>query len=356
MKKLPLILALQFFSFLATAQIKKTDFTFSVEPLFGLKNGIVDEYVYLKNCSYSDDKLSELNWDIKNELYGGIKLNGSFKNIFLETSFTAAIPKSSGITKDSDWKNVSAEGYSDWQFKTNYSETDNYIDYDIGTKVKAGYEFKLLQDKKIKLSLKPFAEFQYENFQFTTKDGTAWYGNTKISNLLWYRYNDSEHNSIFKFSSLSKYNGKTISYQRQNLIFWLGSDFKIELPENFTVLAGFKVSPYIYSESVDTHYLNDPYGRTSYSSYYLDVTPGYFSVFGASLGVEYALTKKQSFILGAEGFYMKTLRGNDYSTVRQTKPNWKEWKDIAKKQKSYVDGGAAQRYINITFAYKYKFL
>ncbi len=350
MKKLPLILTLLFFNFLATAQVKKTDFSFSVEPLFGLKNGIVDEYVFYKNSSYSDDKLSELNWDIKNEVYGGIKLNGSFKNIFLETSFTAAVPKSSGITKDSDWFNVDRANCEDYQYKTNYSETDNYIDYDIGAKVKAGYEFKVLQDKKVKLSLKPFAEFQYENFQFTTKDGTAWYGNYMTG--YYAAWNDEENNNVFKFSSLAKYNGKSISYQRQNLIIWLGSDFKVELPKNFAVLAGFKISPYMYSESLDSHYLNDTYGTRT--TYYLDVTPGFFSIFDANLAVEYALTKKQSIILGAEGFYMKTVRGDDYSILSKTKPTIKNWKDV--KRSALVDGGAAQKYINITFAYKYKFL
>lgn len=334
MKKLPLILTLQFFSFLAAAQIKKTDFSFSVEPLFGLKNGTVDEYVFLKESSYSSDKLSELNWDIKDELYGGIKLNGSFKNIFLETSFTAAIPQTSGITKDSDWLNASRKNTENYQYKTNYSEHDNYIDYDIGAKVKAGYEFKLFQDKKVKLSLKPFAEFQYENFQFTCKDGTCWYGDWLGS--YYARWNDWDNQR----SDSGDQSGDVLTYQRQNLIIWLGSDFKVDLPKNFTVLAGFKVSPYLYSESIDSHYLTD--------TYYLDVTPGYFSVFDANLGVEYALTKKQSFILGAEGFYMKTLRGNDYINSK------KKWSKDDKS--SLVDGGAAQRYINITFAYKYRFL
>ncbi len=338
MKKLPLILTLLFFSFLATAQVKKTDFSFSVEPLFGLKNGIVDEYVFYKNSSYSDDKLSELNWDIKNEVYGGIKLNGSFKNIFLETSFTAAVPKSSGITKDSDWQNVTHANCEAYQYKTNYSESDNYIDYDIGTKVKAGYEFKVLQDKKVKLSLKPFAEFQYENFQFTSKDGTKWYGIETTD--YWYSYKDTNNRIVAKFSDDASYNGKSLSYQRQNLIIWLGSDFKIELPKNFAVLTGFKVSPYMYSESIDSHYLRD--------KYFLDVTPGFFSIFDANLAVEYALTKKQSIILGAEGFYMKTVRGDDYVNSK------KKWSKDSKEKT--VDGGAAQKYINITFAYKYKFL
>ncbi len=334
MKKLPFILALELFSFLAAAQIKKTDFSFSVEPLFGLKNGVVDEYVFLKESSYSSDKLSELNWDIKNELYGGIKLNGSFKNVFLETSFTAAIPQSSGITKDSDWLNASRKNTENYQYKTNYSEHDNYIDYDIGAKVKAGYEFKLLQDKKVKLSLKPFAEFQYENFQFTCKDGTCWYG--AYLGSYYARWNDWDNQR----SDAGDKSGKVMAYQRQNLILCLGSDFKIELPKNFAVLAGFKVSPYLYSESIDSHYLSD--------TYYLDVTPGYFSVFDANLGVEYALTKKQSFVLTAEGFYMKTLRGNDYINSK------KKWSKDDKSDEA--DGGAAQRYINITFAYKIQIL
>ena len=255
------------------------------------------------------------------------------------------IPKSSGITKDSDWVNIRIPNYSDWQFKTNYSESDNYIDFDIGAKVKAGYSFKLLQDKKIKLALKPFAEFQYENFQFTTTDGTGWYGKAKESigkYDLCYSCDDTNNRKVFTLSSLPNYDEKSISYQRQNLIIWLGGDIEVSLPKNFTVFTGFKFSPYLYSESIDSHYLT--------STCYLDVTPGFFSAFDCNLGVEYAFTKRQSITLGAEGFYMKTLRGDDY----ENDEGKKKWSKDGKS--SLADGGAAQRYINITLSYKYKFL
>lgn len=316
------------------ADVRKEDFSFSIEPLFGLKNGVVDEFVYKLDCAYDDNKWSELNWDIKNELYGGLKLNGEFRNIFLETSFTAGIPKSSGITKDSDWRNIECTNAEDYQYKTNYSEHDNYFDYDIGAKVKAGYSFKLLQDKKVKLALKPFAEFQYENFQFTCKDGTCWYG--AYSNGHFARWNDWDNQA----DNSGDKSGDVMSYQRQNLIIWLGGDIEVALPKNFTVFTGFKFSPYLYSESIDSHYLT--------STYYLDITPGYFGAFDCNLGVEYAFTKRQSITLGAEGFYMRELEGDDYIN------NTKKWYRNGKAKDA--DGGSAQRYINITLSYKYKFL
>lgn len=49
------------------------DFHFSLEPKIGMKRGQINEFVFLKNSFYDDDKLSELNWEIKNEFF--IELN-----------------------------------------------------------------------------------------------------------------------------------------------------------------------------------------------------------------------------------------------------------------------------------------
>ena len=217
-KVLPLVLVIHFFSIFAsvyaTAEIKKTDFSLSVEPLIGIKNGQVNEYVFLKESNYDCDKLSELNWEIKNEFYSGLKLNGGYKNVFLEAGFTAGFPMECGTMKDSDWLNnnsASVTKTSGHDYKTHYSESDNYIDYDISASLKTGYSFKLPELKKISTKISPFFEFEYQLFKFTAKNGTAWYGNE--TDGYYAAWNDEENRSIKYFS------GDVISYKRQNFIF-----------------------------------------------------------------------------------------------------------------------------------------
>ena len=277
-KVLPLVLAILFFSIFAsvyaTAEIKKTDFSLSVEPLIGIKNGQVNEYVFLKEPIYDCDKLSELNWEIKNEFYSGLKLNGSYKNVFLEAGFTAGFPLKCGTMKDSDWLNndpTQVTETSGHDYKTNYSESHNYIDYDISASLKTGYSFKLPELKKISTKISPFFEFEYQLFKFTAKNGTGWYGNK--TDGYYAAWNDEENRSIKYFS------GDVISYKRQNFIFWLGGSIAFNLPKDFSVGAGFKFSPFVYSESIDCHHLR--------GLYFLDIVSDFCSLFNYNFNSEF---------------------------------------------------------------------
>lgn len=333
MRKFPLFLLLFSVCFSLFAA-KAGDFSLEVEPLFGFKSGQIDEFVFLKSSDYEDDKLSELNWEINHEYYAGIKLNGGFKDFFAETSFCAGIPSKVGGMNDSDWLNVRIAGAEDYQYKTNYSESDNYLKYDFSYDLKLGYIFHLPAVKSLKTSIKPFLGFQYKNIKFDGKNGTAWYGADKGG--YYAKWNDTENQSVSLFS------GKVISYERQSSIFWLGADSEFDFLEDFSFFAGFKVSPYLYSESIDEHHLKD--------SGYLDVTPGFFAAFDFSLGAEYKITERQSLCLSAEYFYMRTLRGDDYTKTSAQK-NFS-----VNNKSSEVDGGAAEHYFTVSLSCKFKVL
>lgn len=335
-KVLPLVLAIPFFSIFAsvyaTAEIKKTDFSLSVEPLIGVKNGQVNEYVFLKESNYDCDKLSELNWEIKNEFYSGLKLNGGYKNVFLEAGFTAGFPLECGTMKDSDWlNNNSSEVTKTSGYKTSYSESDNYIDYDISASLKTGYSFKLPELKKISTKISPFFEFEYQLFKFTAKNGTAWYGNG--TDGYYAAWNDEENRSIKYFS------GDVISYKRQNFIFWLGGSIAFNLPKDFSVGAGFKFSPFVYSESIDCHHLR--------GLYFLDIVSDFCSLFNYNFNTEYKIDSKKSICLNADYLYMKTLRGKSYSSDSQ---KWSKDNEIEDSE-----GGADQHCFNISLSFKYNF-
>ncbi len=331
------ILASALFAFLVSPafSISKEDFSLELEPLFGLKSGQADEYVFLKHSNYDDDKLSELNWEFDHEFYGGLKINAGFKNIFLENSFTAGIPSRVGQMKDSDWFNIQYSGLENYQYKTNYSESDNSLEYDYSYNLKAGYFFKLPEFKQLKTFVKIFTEFQYKTFKFNGKNGNAWYGD--IVDGYYAKYNDFMNRTVYDFSG-----SKVISYKRQASLFWIGFDVNLNLFENFIFSTGFKTSPYFYCESIDNHHLtgND----------YLDVTPAYFAAFNWNAGAEYKITKRQSLCLNADYFFMRVASGDDYAKSSFQKKFNKSNKD------SSVDGGAGERYFSISLSYKFKIL
>lgn len=307
------------------------DFSLAVEPLFGLRYGQLDEYVFLKESNYSDDKLSELNWELKPELYYGLKVHGGWKDFFAETTLSFGIPMKTGLMKDSDWFNsqtyaVTTANAAGHDYKTCYSEHDNHLDYDINFNFKGGYQF-LIRDF---VNIKPAFAFDYENIKFTGIAGQGLYGNS-ISNNYWAAYNDKSNNGLMKFS------GRVITYRRELYLLWLGSDFSVKLPRNFTVTTGFFFAPYVHALSFDSHLTKDVD--------YADKTTGFFGAFKWNLGAEYQIDKRQSVLLNASYFYMRVIRGDNYSKV-STKSSYDK--------STLVDGGAGAKYLDVNLSYRFK--
>lgn len=333
MKKLILSLAIAFFSFSAFA-VNLEDFSLSVEPLFGLRRGQIDEYVFLKKSNFSNDKLSELNWEIRPEWYYGFNIHGGLKQFFVETGLKFGVSGETGQMMDSDWLNAqtTSKKAAGHDYKTCYSEHDNHLDYDINFKIKSGFEFKIFEI----FGIKPSFSYDYQNIKFTGKNGKGFYGYGKDQNF----YNENKYYAAYDDTAnqyVKEFSGRVITYQRELSLLWLGSDFSVDLPLHFSLTAGFFFAPYVYAVSYDCHLTKN--------EDYADLTKGSFSAFKWNLGAEYKLNDRHSFSIIASWFRMNELRGENYE---------KESSKSSFKKSSAVDGGAGARYFDLCFSYRFK--
>lgn len=301
-----------------------------------MKYGQVDEYVFLKECDYDDDKLSELNWDIKSEIYAGAEIEVGYKKFFSEMKITFGIPMKTGSMLDSDWINAKIQNTENYQYKTCYSEHDNYLDDDFSFDINLGYDFDIFNNDNIKIKINPLFGFEYNKISFTAKNGIGYYGygwanNFKDKNGYYAKWNDEENIVITNFS------GDVITYSRQTYIFWLGFDSIFTIFDKIDVDLGFKISPYIYAESIDTHI-----GR---NTMFGDKTPGYFSAYKFNLGTSYKINDRNLITLNAIYFFTRTLRGNDYSKSTSAKTY---------NLSTDTDGGAAEHYFDISLSWRIK--
>ncbi|MBR0098887.1 MAG: omptin family outer membrane protease [Treponema sp.] len=329
MKKLISALTFTFLS-LSAFSVSLEDFSLSVEPLFGMKWGQVNEYVFSKKSKFSYDKLSELNWEIKPEWYCGLNVQGGWNQFFIETGVKFGIPRKTGLMIDSDWQNIEktvAGGGN--TVKTNYSESDNYLDHDISLGVKGGYKFYVNEN----ITINPSIAYEYQTIKFTANGGTGWYGKSKPGGGL-YPYDDITHQNVYNFSGKD-----VISYKREVSYLWLGSDFSFLAPYSNTLIfnTGFFFAPYVYAVSFDYHLIKE--------IDYADLTTGFFGAFKWNLGAEYKINDRHSILLNANYFFMRVLRGDDYEK-KSSESNYKKSNE--------ADGGAGARYFDLCFSYRFK--
>ncbi len=316
------------------------DWKLCVEPLFGLKYGQIDEFVFAKKSYYSDDKLSELNWEIKPELFAGIKTDFGYKGAFMEIGFLYGIPMGTGNMLDSDWYNLQIKNAGEYQYKTHYSESDNYLKHDFSLSVSTGYKFDAVNGEFCRIRIKPDVSFEYNNFSFNGKNGYAWYGKKTPS---YYESSESAQTPTYDFSGKD-----VIDYSRQSYIIWTGFDLELEFLKKITVNAGFQISPYIYAESIDIHYL------TKDGTVYLDATSGFFKVYNWSAGLAYEVNSRNSLSLLADFFLEDLLRGDDYTKSYESYKKNNNFNPETTINKP-VEGGASANYFSISISWKFRF-
>jgi hypothetical protein len=273
-----------------------TDFHFSFSPLFDFKYGTIREYVFLNNCTYSNDKLSELDWDLKPMVQLGVNANGGWKGILLSGYIEGAVPNRSGTMADSDWFNVKTSDLANYQYKTHYSESDNYVDSCMNCGVRLGYNFTL----PFSIELYPFGAFDYEYINFMSKDGTNWYGlpTTSGGHTYYSPYTDESNRTS------ETMDGKNVGYTRYSYFTWIGLQAAYTLKNKFKFDASFQTAPYVYCQSMDEHYLT--------GSTYIDVTSGTFCAFKYATSASYIFNKRYSLNLAVSYFTLNTIRGNSY--------------------------------------------
>jgi len=304
---------------------------FSLEPLFGIKSGTIGEYVFLKDSSYSSNKLSYLEWELKPRITAGTRINAGWNRIRGSVYITGTVPGNSGIMKDSDWLNSDCTNAAAYQYKTNYSESDNILKSNINTGIQAGYSFALSQ----KIDIFPFAAFDFEYLQFDAGEGTYWYGNDRASNSgssadglsgPYYPSSDTEHRTVRTMT------GKVIRYTQYSSYTWLGVATIIRLPRKCNLTVTIQGSPFVYCQAQDDHYLT---GKT-----YVDVMSGFFSAYRAAAALSYPVTERSQIILSGEYFLLNTITGKSYET------------DSGTVLLSSQQGGTDEQYGAITLSWK----
>ena len=336
------------------AAAEKADWSLSVQPRFGFKYGEAGEYVFSKTPNYSDDTVSELVYEAKPELYGGLDVCGGWKRVFARVSACGGIPMNTGTVSDSDWFNNSpeyvrkADSLLTANHKTHYSESDCRLDYDFSFGVALGYDVRVFEGSRVSVSVRPFYVFDYSAFRFTAKDGEAWYGaNVGGHYAAW---NDEENRSASsgKFSANADYDGEDLSYRRWSVAHWIGLGASVSLPFKFTVDTGFCVAPYVYAESTDFHYLNN---TKNGGTVYLDVTDGLFSAYKWNCGVSYSVSARNAVCVSATWFYLKTLRGDGYRKSRRDYEN-DDGKFFPNEKSKTTESGASRRFVDVSVGWK----
>lgn len=245
-------------------------FQFSVAPKYGIKNGVVNEYVI---SDYNNHIESQLDWDVSWLSLLGFNASVAWEMIFLEADCMWGFPKSSGIIYDSDWLNT-----SDLSERTNYSESSNRIDYYGNLELKLGAKIKTWEF----LYILPYVAISYNRIDFTGSDG-------------FYTYK----------SSSGTLSGDVISYKREMFNYSIGTGVKYNFLTRFTVSLGVSVAIFTQANGLDNHIVKE--------KDYLDKMQGFFRSF--KIGTEFDVKIWQGLSVGA-GFnfiYLSRTAGISYN-------------------------------------------
>jgi outer membrane protease len=215
---------------------KEKTFSLSLGTSIGLLAGQAEEIVYLGN---SEDKLSQLLWDLKPLIYAGINANMDWQrpgrrwSIFADASFKAGLPMETGEMEDRDWTVL---GYPD--FLTHYSVSTNntnrafLADLDIGVSVPI---FRRL------FLIKPMISYSFMYFSWMASGASILYPGS-----------DGDHG--YYSSSID-----VISYKQIWHIVSTGFALYGEFNDYFNIEIAFKISPLIFGFSKDDHILRNLY-------------------------------------------------------------------------------------------------
>ena len=219
--------------------------SFRITPRFEVLNGSVNEYVFDELNLNTDNKVSQLDWDIKNIPVFGLKADFDIlQYMYVSLSGSFGIPKESGYMQDYDWLNSFAkidkdipdswydDGFSEL---THYSKHTNELVKYIDFYVSAGYNIYTPYNLKIT----PFLSYQYESIHLAGKYGFG-------------RYKSDDKSFVIK--DYSNYN-KVISYLQEINAMFIGLSVKFDNIPHTSLSADFMVSPKMtFINAVDYHY------------------------------------------------------------------------------------------------------
>lgn len=246
-----------------------------IQPTYTLENGVYNEFVYQYDNDGNEQKLSELNWNLKNISNFGTAITIGYKYINLSGDFSISIPKRSGFMFDSDWQDT-----SDYSKKTNYSISENTLLTNYKTNVFLSGNFKLSND----FSFLPYLNFCYTYTSFSGNNAYGWYGDSSYPMVAW----DSPEAIYYEKGILCG-----IDYSRANYYFNLGTKYECKPIQSVSLAFDLGITIYSLTKSIDTHFSN--HTKTEGNSYY-DVMSGWLT--GCKLGLDGTFSFNKHFIAG----------------------------------------------------------
>ena len=213
---------------------KGNEHNFSLGTSIGILYGQSEEIVYRDR--YTDEKESELLWDLKPLVYAGVNLHYSWQNlaykwgIFSDALFKFGFPGNTGYMEDRDWKDV-----QNADLLTHYSISDNKTESAVLIDFNAGVTFNIYQDWLLKL----FVSYSYMNFSWTASGGH-------------FIYPENEGGHFYIDPSID-----VITYNQIWNIVSFGTSFYVAFNPYFNIDVSIKLSPLIFCIAQDNHILRN---------------------------------------------------------------------------------------------------
>ncbi len=286
-----LLLPFLFFStanLFALENIIEDYLTFSITPQFEIANGQITEYVFDDECKNTDNKLSELDWQIKTLALFSIQ--GDFdiiKYISLGMSGCFGVTQRSGFMQDSDWKNSVVEVWSedDPTERTDFSEHINRVNKYISYKFSLGGNIYL----PLKIKLTPHATYKYDYIKFVACEGYGIYKQNDFKTTDW----------------KTAHPGTIISYEQEINSFLLGLNVNSQTIPKTIINLNFDFSPSLTTlNAIDCHFTT--------GSAYLDNIKNVFMI-DSDISARYCFTENHSAGLNYRIQYIPLSKGNTYN-------------------------------------------
>ena len=306
---------------------KKKDYlAMRITPEISLYNGTINEYVFSASCFNTDNKLSELVWDLKNVPV--FTLTADFdilEKVYAGITGRIGLPYKSGHMQDYDWLNSTTTIWkSDSPYEiTNYSCHDNSIYKMMQFTIRLGWNFYLPFD--IKLS--PYAAYQYDFLGFSASDGYSIYKSNKYQT--------------------GTFSGKVISYNHELNSIMTGVKVIVNTVPRTTIESDFCFSPALtFLNANDYHYKNTTAG---YGTAYWDKLD-FAWLIQAHLAVQYKFNKNHSSGISGGIEFIPLKRGitSSKSLGSNGLPAYGKWN-----QASTETGGAKRLMWNISINYSF---
>lgn len=298
---------------------------FTIEPNFGVRNGMLTEHVFAKNSITGDEyTLSLLEWDLKSAAYFGIDADVNISNFVIDFGIKVFASTRVGKMIDFDWNQDAGYGTGNTSLKTNFSEHECSLSSGANLELFLKYNFDVSY-----FTIAPVIGITFENYKFESHNGWVKYGNTKDGkNVSYYAYNDLE-NSYSK-----KVYGNLVNLDRSDLYTWIGVDFSAKFFQSKLSFTGkIAIAPYTIMLANDEHVVR--------SNYFIDRLSGWGSSVKWEVFMKYQPIDFFGLKFGVSGLSTKVLHGPEYYS---TSKNGKYY------LLSNSTGGASTQYVDIKFS------